>query len=292
MTDTQPFTVIIPAHNEEAVIGRCLDTILKSAPENHRARIVVAANGCSDSTVEIARTVAPDALTLDLPQGSKTMAINAANRAAIHYPRIYLDADVECDYPSLCALADALEEPGVMTVAPEIRIDLSRSSWPVRCYFRVWLKQPFAKQGKGGAGCYGLSEAALKQVGEFPPIIGDDIWIHTRFPDEQKRFVDRAPDGAPVYSLVYPPRTAREQVRVEARRQIGNAQVWAEYPSQYRIESGGTGGLAAAFRRNRNPFDVTVFLILKLLARLLARWNRLNGRGNRWTRDHTSRQAA
>ena len=292
MTSTRPFTVIIPAHNEEAVIGRCLGAVLDSAPENHRAHIIVAANGCEDRTVEIARSLAPGGLTLDLQQGSKTAAINAANRAATHYPRIYLDADVVCHYASLCALADALEEPGVMTAAPEIRMDLSRSSWPVRCYFRVWLKQPFARQGKGGAGCYGLSQAALEQVGEFPPIIGDDIWIHTRFPDEQKRFVDRTATGDPVYSLVYPPLTAREQIRVEARRQIGNAQVWAQYPSPHRIESGGTGGLAAALQRNRNPFDVGIFLTMKLLARLLACWNRLNGRSDRWTRDQTSRQAA
>lgn len=66
------FTVIIPAHNEEAVIARCLAAILRDAPAGHRMQIIVAANGCCDATAAQARKAAPEALVLDLPQGSKT----------------------------------------------------------------------------------------------------------------------------------------------------------------------------------------------------------------------------
>ncbi|MEE4207804.1 MAG: glycosyltransferase, partial [Parvularcula sp.] len=210
MSEDVPFTLIIPAHNEEAVIARCLRTALEDAPDPSDVEVIVAANGCTDRTVEIARSF-PSVTVLDLPVGSKTVAINAANDAASGFPRIYLDADIECEYRSLRALAQVLEQPGVMTAAPAIRLDLSHGNWLIRSYYAAWMKQPFAKAGRGGAGCYGLSRAALKAIGEFPPIIGDDIWIHSRFPEAQKRFVDRDAEGRPVYSIVRPPGSAWQQ---------------------------------------------------------------------------------
>lgn len=290
MLETAPFTVIVPAHNEEAVIARCLKTILAGAPAG-AMQIIVAANGCTDRTVAIARETCPDALVLDLPVGSKTAAINAANREAVHFPRIYVDADVECGFSSLAALAQVLREPGVMTAAPAIRMDLSRSNFLMKAYYRAWSRQPYAKAGKGGAGCYGLSAEALASVGEFPPIIGDDIWIHTRFPDEVKRYISQDDTGRPVFSVVFPPRTAREQIRVEARRQNGNAEVRRLYPSPYFANANQGGGLSAALKSGTGPIDLLIFFAIKFAARTLASWNRKRGQGQAWARDMSTRQA-
>lgn len=40
-------SVLIPAHNEEKVIGPCLDALVSQIPTGSRLEIVVAANGCS-----------------------------------------------------------------------------------------------------------------------------------------------------------------------------------------------------------------------------------------------------
>lgn len=290
MSEALPLTVIIPAHNEEAVIARCLQKLLQDAPDAHRMQIIVAANGCSDRTVSIARASAPSAEVLNLPVGSKTAAINEANRIALHFPRIYLDADVECSFPSIAALAEALRNPAVMTAAPAIHLDLSRCNWVMKAYYRAWSKQPYAKAGKGGAGCYGLSAEALENVGTFPPIIGDDIWIHTRFPDDQKRYIAKDGNGRPVFSVVYPPRTSWEQIRVEARRQNGNAQVRQQYPSPYFANANNGGGWSAALRSGAHPIDLAIFITIKLAARLLAFWNRNRGQNATWTRDLSTRQ--
>ncbi len=287
----QPFTLIIPAHNEETVIARCLGTALKDAPNPDSMQIIVAANGCSDGTVETARSAAPDALILDLAEGSKTAAINAANAKAAHPVRIYLDADIECEFHSLAAIAAALNEPSVMTAAPSIHLDTSRCNMIMKAYYRAWSRQPYAKAGKGGAGCYGLTAEALKTVGEFPPIIGDDIWIHTRFPDEQKRYITHDHKGDAVISTVYPPRTATEQVKVEARRQFGNAEVRELYPSPYFAGARNGGGLKAALKSGTAPFDLIVFFGVKFLSRALSRWNRSHSKGTTWTRDMSTRQA-
>ncbi|ANK12036.1 glycosyltransferase [Erythrobacter neustonensis] len=291
MYEMHPFTVIIPAHNEEAVIGRCLKRIQDGAPAG-AMEIIVAANGCTDRTVEVAHAAGINIVVLDLPTGSKTAAINAANGAATHFPRIYVDADVECGFASLNALAQALREPGVMTAAPSIRMNLDRCNIFMKAYYRAWSRQPYAKAGKGGAGIYGLSAAALEAVGSFPPIIGDDIWIHTRFPDEQKRYIAQDERGQKVFSVVYPPRTAREQIRVEARRRIGNQEVQNLYPSAYLANANNGGGWKAALISGTGAFDLMVFLTIKIAARSLAHWNRKRGKAAAWARDMSTRQAA
>lgn len=53
---TPIFSVIIPAHNEEKYIGKCLEAIKKaSAPfAAEDVQIIVSANRCTDGTVDIA----------------------------------------------------------------------------------------------------------------------------------------------------------------------------------------------------------------------------------------------
>ena len=295
MSDKRAFTIIIPAHNEEAVIARCLAAIRTDAPgdvlNGDSMQIIVAANGCDDRTVEIARSAAPEAVVLDLPVASKTAAINAANRIASYTPRIYLDADVECRYSALAALAHALRQDGVMTAAPAIRLDLRGCSWMVRAYYRAWLRQPFATSGKGGAGCYGLSEKGLSRLGEFPAVVGDDIWVHTRFADTERRYVTTDAAGQEVASTVYPPRTAWQQIKVEARRRIGTREVQRNCPSPYVLNSNHGGGIAAARRSGANLIDLMVFAVMKLCARGLAGWRQMRGRGADWTRDLSRRNA-
>ncbi|MFU7527433.1 glycosyltransferase [Qipengyuania sp. ASV99] len=290
MPEPVEFSLIIPAHNEESVIARCLKTALSGAPDPPGFEIIVAANGCSDRTAEIARNVMPAAQILEIPEGSKTGAINVANRAASHFPRIYLDADVECEYGSLAALARTLKGPEIMTAAPAIRLDLEHCNALVKAYYSAWMQQPFAKAGKGGAGCYGLSQAALEAVGEFPQIIGDDIWIHTRFPDEQKRMVAQDELGRPVFSIVRPPRTAWQQIKVEARRMIGNAEVKRNYPSPYVSLANKGGGVLGSLRSGASPIDLLVFYAIKMMVRIETRLAKSRGSGVEWTRDLTSRQ--
>ena len=47
---------VIPAHNEEAVIGRCLTALLAGARRDE-LDIIVVCNGCTDRTAEVARCI-------------------------------------------------------------------------------------------------------------------------------------------------------------------------------------------------------------------------------------------
>lgn len=286
----QPFTVIIPAHNEEAVIGRCIATVLADAPTDHTMQIIVAANGCRDRTVEVARSTAPHALVLDIPRGSKTVAMNAASCQALHFPRIFLDADVQCSYGSLVALADTLRQPGVMAGSPLLKMDLSRSSAAIRSYYRVWLTQPYVTRAMVGSGCFGLSREGYERIGDFPEITGDDIWVHTRFTEEERRSVSQDTTGKPVYFLVSPPRRAVDQIRVETRRRLGNREVLRLYPSPHHSHSNSASDLRAALRNGASLADVATYLTIKTIVRLRAAWTNRRKGGIKWERDLRARE--
>lgn len=290
MTGAPSFTVIIPAHNEEAVIARCLTKLLSGAPADHRMQVIVAANGCKDRTAQIARDVAPRAIVLDIEKGSKTGAMNLANKQAEHFPRIYLDADVQCDYASLAAVASVLKEPGVMAASPRLDLDLSRSSLWVQAYYRVWLTLPYITNAMVGSGCYGLSQAAYDRIGDFPEIIGDDIWVHSRFPARERRNIARDAEGRPVSVLVSPPRRLIDQIRVETRRRLGNEQVRKLYPSPHWSHSNGVADILSATKRGASAIDVSIYLIAKALVLLRAQWHKLLQRGIRWERDLKARE--
>jgi glycosyltransferase involved in cell wall biosynthesis len=290
MTGPAAFTVIIPAHNEESVIARCLQTALQGAPDNHQMQLIVAANGCHDETVAIARRTAPSALVLDLPQGSKTLAMNEAARHARAFPRIFLDADVQCEYRALAALAAELMHPGVKAASPALKMDLSRSSYPVRAYYRVWLTQPYVRRAMVGSGCFGLSEEGYTQIGDFPPITGDDIWVHSRFTESERRSVAHDRDGKPVWFTVSPPRRIIDQIRVETRRRLGNEQVLRLYPAANFNGSNAVGDLRTALTEGASIIDLGVYLAVKFITRLRAGLARRRSATITWERDLSARE--
>ncbi len=86
-------TVIIPAHNEESEIARCLSA-LRPAERPAELQVVVICNGCSDATAAVANSF-ENVSVIETGASSKTAALNLGDRAARSYPRVYLDADIE-----------------------------------------------------------------------------------------------------------------------------------------------------------------------------------------------------
>lgn len=285
-----PFSVVIPAHNEEDVIGRCLEALYRGAPDDARPEVIVAANGCRDRTVAIAREMATDATVMDLPPGSKVIAMNEGNRIAKVSPRFFLDADVQCDYHSLAATARVLEQDGVMAASPALRMDLSRCDGWVRAYYRVWLTQPYVTDRLVGSGLFGLSREGLEVIGEIPPTFADDTWVRTRFAYEQRRNVSADEQGNPVFFTVSPPRNAADLIKIEARRRIGSEQVLTLYPSPHNGKINTPGDLKQALSDGATRSDVATYLGLKAVALARFRWNKLRGNTPVWVRDVNARK--
>ena len=124
-------TVIVPAHNEANVIADCLDSIVH---QDGVDLIIVACNGCTDSTAEIVRTRYPMVDCLELAKPSKVIALNEADSRArqlgVAFPVFYLDADTILSDGAVDRIRRALEESEeVLLAAPTPRIDTSESSW-------------------------------------------------------------------------------------------------------------------------------------------------------------------
>jgi glycosyltransferase involved in cell wall biosynthesis len=268
------FSVVIPAHNEAAVLGRCLATLLDRLGP---AEVVVVANGCSDGTAAVGRTF-PGVRVIELTQASKTEALNAGDTAVEAFPRIYLDADIRMSGTAACWLAAELDQERPLMAAPKIEFDVERSSWTVRAFYRAYRHLPYASVGLSGRGVYGLSEAGRRRFDEFPAVTADDLFVQGRFVDHERRQTDGV-------SRIATPRDYRNLVRVRTRTVMGNREL-TELGLHHC--SGGSTVRAAVllmWRRPSTVLDVAVFLAVGLHARVAARFT-----GHRtWLRDESSR---
>src|SRR5436305_10679684 len=87
------FSVIIPAHDEETTIGRCLEGLLADAREDE-FEVIVVCNGCTDRTADVARSFERGATVIEIDRASKYLALRAGENHASGFPRFYIDADV------------------------------------------------------------------------------------------------------------------------------------------------------------------------------------------------------
>lgn len=93
-------TVIIPARNEVANIGRCLDSLLEQSLPKHQFEIIVVDDGSTDSTASIVMSYAEKGvklIQLSNEIGGKKAALSKGIAAATHPLIITTDAD--CTYP-------------------------------------------------------------------------------------------------------------------------------------------------------------------------------------------------
>ena len=274
-------SVIIPAYNEEAVIGRCLQA-LRSEPLGESLEIVVAANACTDRTVEVARSFS-GLTVLDLPDPGKPGALNAADQVADVFPRIYLDADVELRQGALPAMIRALDCPQARLATPALVVQTDGCSRAVRAFYRVFVRLPFARESLVGRGVYALNAAGRARFARFPTAQGDDLFVGRHFGP-----LERTTTAG--ISLVRPPQTTRALLSVLTRVHRGNAALadptdesHSGAPDLSRSTRSTVRALALLAReRPTLAADIAVYAALTALARARARdrteiaptWNR------------------
>jgi glycosyltransferase involved in cell wall biosynthesis len=212
-------SVVIPAHNEEALIGRLLHSIL-DGPRRDEIDVIVAANACSDATAVIAAAV-PGVNVVELQEPSKAAAFDAADRVSHVFPRVYVDADVVVSQDSLIALADTLRTEEARLGCLELVVDTTRSSWLVQQYYRIWNRSAYRTRGHAGSGLFALSEAGRHRFQTFPRVFGDDRFVQRLF--DQSERVNLAGRSFQVEA----PRTVGSLIRRGARIVVGNREVVA-----------------------------------------------------------------
>ena len=284
------FTVIVPAHNEEAVIARCLRSIYADAPSGHEPEVIIAANGCTDNTAQNAREASPKAIVLDLENPSKAGAINQANLVASHFPQLVMDADVTSSYQTLAAVAAKLRDGKHMAASPRMTLNLTHCSAAVRSYYKVWLTLPYASNGLIGGGVYGLSQSGVERALPLPNVIGDDLYVRTRFDRSERTNVSQDNAGNPVFVEMTPPATISQLINIEARRRMGKHEVDSQHSTEQSGKINRWQDLLASLSKGANVFDLMVYVVVKLSAWARFKLNLRRGKRD-WLRDNSSRRA-
>lgn len=211
-------SVIIAAHNEEAVIGGCLDALRHQGVAG--LEVIVSANGCTDATAAVA--AAHGATVIDRAEPGKAGALNAAEAVAASYPRVYLDADIIVPPRGLQQVLDALAAtPGTLAAVPRRRIDTRARTWPVRAYFAINERLPVFREGLFGRGMIAVAEQGRRRFDAFPGLIADDLFLDSLFTAAEKR------EASGVEVVVAAPMRTRDLVARLTRVRRGNVQMRA-----------------------------------------------------------------
>ena len=271
--------IIIPAHNESAVIEQTLRVLLDGfAPDE--VTVIVAANGCTDDTVAKARAVASWITVLDIAEPSKTGAIRAAEAQLGPGPRIYLDADIAMSATSARAVFARLLA-GAGGARPPAVVEVDGAGWLVCSFQRARVRLSRVQQEFSGGGSYGLSWETRQLFGAFPDVLGDDLFAARVVAEGRAEIIDAPP------VVVHSPRDSRSLTRVLARNVRGNRQLGAMFPDIAPLTTKQT--VLLLMRSVRGPSslaDSTVYAGFVTAGRVLAQRT-----GTRWERDDSSRLA-
>jgi hypothetical protein len=307
-------SVVIPAHNEEPVIGRLLGALAPAAADG-RLDVHVICNGCRDRTAEVAAGFTGVAVHT-VEHSSKIAALNEGDRrAGSVFPRLYLDADIAVDLESVLAVVAVLERGDVLAAAPSCHVALEGRPRAVRDFYRVFLGTPWMRAGAIGSGFYGLAAAGRARFGSFPEVVNDDLFVRQLFSSDERATVEGAA------FRVEAPRTVRALVRAKARVAAGTAEylhMTRTGGAPARAKGGPPGGggpprsavpaslgrrvAGYAVARLRSPLfamagdaelrgALPAYCAVRLAARAVVLWDRLRGVGTSWGQDRTTRQA-
>ena len=275
-------SVVIPAHNEAATIGRTLRALRVGVAEDD-LDVVVVCNGCTDRTAEAARQADPRARVVEIAQPSKNEAVRVGNASTDVFPRVHLDADIELTGAAVLDLLAPVRSGQVLAAAPLRSVPRAGCSPWVRWYYDVWEALPHVESGLFGRGVVVLSEAGQRRVESQARMLNDDLGMSDAFAAEERTVVTSA------VAVVRPPRTLHDLVRRRIRVATGNVQAAAlgvrRPTSRTRVRT--LLGLAVSRPELalRLPVFVGVFVVSTVRARRAVR----AGDYDTWLRDESSR---
>lgn len=275
-----PISIVIPAHNEAGVIGRLLQNLQHGARADDE--IIVVCNGCTDRTVEIARTH-PGVQVVELAERGKPLALNAGDDRTTVFPRFYVDADIQVTSAALHAVSAALCN-GVEAGAPRPVFDTSRSSVLVRAYYRFWSRLPYLTSSPLGSGVFGLTDSGRRRFQRFPPIIADDEFVRRHFAAHER--LGSCSDSF----LVTAPRTLGALIRIKTRSRLGVLQLDRLLgPLERTVHTGHPRRAPAVLSSPSLWFPCVVYSATRLVIEVLAQVRHRRSDYSSWARDHSSR---
>lgn len=273
-------SVVIPCWNDGPVLGPCLESLIGQRPMPEAAEVIVVLNGCTDESRAVAGRLAPalrraglGVRIVELARPSKSLALNAGDRAARGPMRVYLDADVVLAPDLLARLAAALDTrapryaTGTLVVAPP-------RSRVTAAYGKFW--SALTLREVNGIGLYAVNAAGRARWGRFPPMHSDDKFVRLSFlPVERVRV-----DARYLWPL---PEGWRRLVSVRLRWTEGNLELKRRYPAMTRPQTRARRPWVYAETALRDPVGFLVFTSVYVACWILARPG-VDTEGTAWRR--------
>jgi glycosyltransferase involved in cell wall biosynthesis len=278
-------SVVIPAYNEGAVIGRCLSTMLADAKPGE-LEVVVVCNGCNDDTAARARKFGDLVTVLETPVGSKIHALNLGDRHATAFPRFYVDADVQLTTQAIRDVAAMLgDDSPVLVAAPRAVVAYEDRGPLVRSFYKVWTSLPYFRENMIGSGVYAFSRRGRERFAEFPDIIADDEFARLVAAPHERRA------SAKSTFTIHPPRTLRGIVNINTRARAGNYELRRKFPQMFaNANTSAQRSLGIIARTPELWPHAPIYLGVMLLAKLKAHRKLRKREEKIWERDDSSRQ--
>jgi cellulose synthase/poly-beta-1,6-N-acetylglucosamine synthase-like glycosyltransferase len=147
--DLPSVSLIIAAHDEEAVIARKVANVLALDYPRDRLELIVASDGSSDRTVELAREAGADRV-LDLGRGGKVAVQNAGAAEASGDVLAFSDANAFWATDALRRLVAPFADPEVAYVCGQVRFDAGDGTNEEGAYWRYEMAVRELESGLGG----------------------------------------------------------------------------------------------------------------------------------------------
>lgn len=178
------FSFILPALNEESVIGACIGSIRAQAERPHE--IVVVDNGCVDRTAAIARQLGCAVVVEERPGLSH--ARNRGAAAATGDILCFIDVDGTLGRGWLRAARRAFTRPSVgVASGPSIYVHRSPLKWLWYNLYTAGVSgSSFMSSLGGGRMVFAGNNLAIRrelfaELGGYEPVIGEGMWLSRRF---------------------------------------------------------------------------------------------------------------
>jgi cellulose synthase/poly-beta-1,6-N-acetylglucosamine synthase-like glycosyltransferase len=187
-------TVVVAAHNEEAVIERRLENLLALDYPEERLELVVASDASSDRTNELVEAIAaaePQVTLLDCPRGGKVAAQNRAVARSQAEVVAFSDANATWAPDALRRLVANLADPEVAYVCGQLRLEDATGSNREGIYWRyeMALRESESQLGSVTGGNGSIYAVRRADYVEVDPRWGHDLSFPYRMVQAGKRAV-------------------------------------------------------------------------------------------------------
>jgi cellulose synthase/poly-beta-1,6-N-acetylglucosamine synthase-like glycosyltransferase len=213
---TPSATVIIPAHDEEDVIGARLDNLLALDYPREQLEIIVASDASTDGTDEIVTDYAsrdPRVRLLALPRGGKLAALNHAVGESTRDVVAFSDANSKWSPDALSKLVRNLADDDVSYVCGKLNLERPDGTNREGMYWRyeLWLRESESRLGSitGGNGAI----YAVRRTDYVSHRFGQDLGL----PDAMVKRGKRAVYEPEAVASEKPPGNVEEEYRRKLR---------------------------------------------------------------------------